>query len=78
MDDLRIDRKAILMEKRDEAIDHLMDDPTNERWTRILELNLRKIAELNAKKPMWVQPHGQDETDNKLIYEFILSHQKER
>lgn len=73
MDYLRIDSKAILMDKRDEAIKHLMDDPTNERWTLILELTLRKIAEMNAKKPMWVQPHGQDETTNKLIYTSIIS-----
>ncbi|WP_054778030.1 hypothetical protein [Lacticaseibacillus saniviri] len=70
--------KQILLEKRDEAIDHLMDDPTSQSWSWVLELTVRKIAELNAKKPMRRQPHGQDGIDNKSSYEFILSHQKER
>ncbi|MHA3065763.1 hypothetical protein [Lacticaseibacillus saniviri] len=76
MDNLRIDSKAILMEKRDEAIEHLKIDPTNERWTWILELTLRKIAELNAKKPMWRAPHGQNGIDNKSSYGSIIAHQE--
>ncbi|KRO16186.1 hypothetical protein [Lacticaseibacillus saniviri] len=76
MDNLRIDSKAVLMEKRDEAIEHLMDDPSSESWTWILQLSQRKIAELNAKKPMWVQPHGQDGIDNKSSYGSILAHQE--